>query len=441
MEEIKKDYLEKVLEEYNNNPIYRISRSALNKTKISDLVRVGERSEYTQDHFSINLDTMKVANQKRSGRCWIFAGLNVLRESVAKKYNIEKFELSQNYVAFYDKLEKCNYFLDSVMKLLDKDKDDRLLSFILTRGIEDGGQWDMFVNVVKKYGVVPQSVYEETYQSENTREIDNVLNRYLRKVCFELRKLYRDGKEKEIDKLREESMSKIYKLLCSCFGVPPKSFSFEYVDKDKKYNIIKDITPLEFLEKYVDVNLDDYVSIINSPTDDKPFDETYTVSYLGNVVEGKDILYLNLEMDRLKELVIEQLKNNECVWFGSDCSKYGDRDKGLWDDMSFNEKDLLQLDLVMSKEEMLDMRESAMNHAMVITGVNLDMDKSTKWKIENSWGEEAGKKGYYVATDTWFDNYVYQVVINKKYLTDKEKKMLEKEPKILYPWDPMGTLA
>jgi len=437
MKEINKEYLDSLLCDYLNNPIYSISRSALNKTKISDLVRVGEESFNIQNHFSIDIDTMKVANQKNSGRCWIFAGLNILRERVAKKYNIEKFELSQNYIAFYDKLEKCNYFLESVIKLLDKEKDDRLLSFILERGIEDGGQWDMFVNIVKKYGVVPQSVFAETYQSENTREIDNVLNRFLRKVSFKLRNSNSD----EIDKIKEDAIDRVYKLLCSSFGVPPKSFSFEYVDKDKKYNIIKDLTPLDFFNNYIDIDLDDYVSIINSPTSEKPFNKTYTVSYLGNVVEGKNILYLNLEMSRLKELSLLQLQNFEPVWFGSDCSKYGDRDKGFWDDKSFNEQDLLGLDLTMTKEEMLDTRESSMNHAMVLTGVNIDISVPNTWKIENSWGDEVADKGYYVATDTWFDNYVYQVVINKKYLSEEELKFLKTKPIILDPWDPMGTLA
>ncbi|MBR4618586.1 MAG: C1 family peptidase [Bacilli bacterium] len=441
MKEITKEQLQKIKEEYKNNKIYTLSRCALNKNKISDLVRVGEQSEYVGNNFSIDIETMKVANQKNSGRCWIFAGLNILREKVAKKYNIEEFELSQNYVAFYDKLEKCNYFLNSVIELASKDKDDRLLSFILMRGIEDGGQWDMFVNVVKKYGVVPKQVFPETFQSENTSEIDNVLNRYLRKTTFKIRKLYKDGNTEKIAVLKDKTMEEIYKLLCSAFGIPPESFSFEYVDKNKKYNILKNITPLEFLNEFVDINLDEYTSIINSPTSDKPFNETYTIKYLGNVIEGKKILHLNLDYKRFKELVLTQLKDRQPVWFGSDCSKYGDRDIGLWDDKSYNESDLLQINLEMSKEEMLDMRESAMNHAMIFTGVNIDNDVVTKWKIENSWGDEKANKGYYIATDSWFDSYVYQAVINKKYLTAEEKNKLEEEPKELEPWDPMGTLA
>lgn len=441
MKEITKEHLNKVLEEYKDNKIYTISRCALNKNKISDLVRVSEQSEFVGNNFSINIDTLKVSNQKNSGRCWIFAGLNILRERVAKKYNLEEFELSQNYIAFYDKLEKCNYFLNSVLELLSKNIDDRLLSFILIRGIEDGGQWDMFVNIVKKYGVVPKQVFPETFQSENTSEIDNVLNRYLRKATFKLRKLYKEGKTDEINRLKDKTVDDIYKILCSAFGIPPKTFSFEYVDKNNKYNLAKDITPSSFLDEFVDINLDDYISIINSPTIDKPFNNIYTIKHLGNVVEGKKIIHLNLDINRFKELVLSQLKDNEPVWFGSDCSKYGDRESGLWDDKSYNESDLLQIDIKMTKEEMLDMRESAMNHAMIFTGVNLDNNIPTKWKIENSWGDDKANKGYYISTDTWFENYVYQAVINKKYLTKEEKEILNSDPIELYPWDPMGTLA
>ena len=191
MKELTKEYLNEIDSEYKENKIYKLSRLALNKTKISDLVRIGEEKSHLGNNFSIDIKTMKVANQKNSGRCWIFAGLNILREEVAKRYDIEDFELSQNYIAFYDKLEKCNYFLNSVIELSDKDIDDRLLSFILMRGIEDGGQWDMFVNVVKKYGVVPKSAFPETFQSENTGEIDNILNRYLRKTTYMIRRLYK----------------------------------------------------------------------------------------------------------------------------------------------------------------------------------------------------------------------------------------------------------
>ena len=441
MKELTNDFLNNVEGDYLNSDIHTIARHALTNNSISSIAKVNEQTEFTRNRFSIDLKTLKVTNQKASGRCWIFAGCNVLRELVAKKYNIKEFELSQNYVAFFDKLEKCNYLLESVIELKNKPEEVRTLDTILQRGIEDGGQWDLFVNVVKKYGVVPKDAFPETFQSSNTREIDNLLNKYVRKFAYEIR--YNENLD-DINYKKSEAMKDIYKILCSCFGVPPKKFSFEYVaeEKDsKEYKLIKDITPHEFLENYVGMDLDNYVSIIHSPTQDKPFNETYTVKYLGNVIEGNNVKYLNLEMARLKELVIAQLKDGEPVWFGSDCVKSADRKEGIWDDLSFDIDRLFQIDTSMPKEAMLDMWESAMNHAMVITGVNLVDEKSTKWKIENSWGEDVANKGYYVATDSWFDKYVYQAVINKKYLNEQEKMDLEKEPKKLELWDPMGTLA
>ncbi len=439
MREITNEFLEKVKEEYLGKDIYTVARRALSSCQICHITRVSEQSEFIKNRFSVNIKTLPATNQKSSGRCWIFAGLNVLREKIAKKYNLTDFELSQNYVAFYDKLEKSNFLLEKIIELRYQDKFDRTIDYLLSNGIEDGGQWDMFVNVVKKYGVVPQDAYPETFQSSNTRQIDTLLNKYIRKFAFNIRGIKDDIEG--INYRKQEMVKNIYKMLCSAFGVPPTKFSFEYEDADGNYNLIKDITPHQFLNDYVEANLDDYVSIINAPTRDKPFYTTYTVEYLGNVIEGAEIRYLNEEMGRLKDLIIAQLKDGEPVWFGSDCRKEGDRQEGIWDDDSFDVDRLFQIDSEMSKEAMLDTRESAMNHAMVITGVNLVDDKPTKWKIENSWGDKQANKGYYVATDSWFDKYVFQAVINKKYLSDLEKQDLEKDPIRLNPWDPMGTLA
>lgn len=436
MKEIKKENLENIENEYKKDIANTIARRALVKSKISDLTKVNEQTEFTRNMFSINLKTLPVTNQKRSGRCWIFAGCNVIREKIAEKYNLKDFEISQNYIAFYDKLEKCNYLLESIISLKNSPKDDRTLDYLLSTGVQDGGQWDLFVNIVNKYGVVPKNAFPETFQSSNTNEIDGLLNKYIRKFAYDIR-----NNEENIEARKEKSIKEIYSILCSCFGIPPKTFTFEYVDKDKKYNIIKDLTPMKFYKEIVPINLDDYVSIINSPTDDKPFGKTYTVDYLGNVIEGNEVLYLNLEIERLKELAINQLKDGETVWFGSDCGKAGDREGGVWDDATFDIDTLFKINSQMSKGAMLDTRESAMNHAMVITGVNLDNETPTKWKIENSWGDEVADKGYYVATDSWFTKYVYQVVVNKKYLTKEERESLKAEKIRLKPWDPMGTLA
>lgn len=436
MREVSKEKLNEVEKEYLNNPSNTIARRALVKSRMSFISRVNEQTEFTRNMFSIDLKTLPASDQKMSGRCWIFAGCNVIREKIAKKYNIEEFELSQNYIAFYDKLEKCNYLLESIISLKDKEKDDRTLDNLLTVGIQDGGQWDLFVNIVNKYGLVPKNAFPETFQSSNTAGIDNLLNKYIRKFAFEIR-----NSNEDVNSKKEMFIDNIYKILCSCFGVPPKTFSFEYVDKDKKYNIIKDLTPMSFYKDIVQMDLNEYVSIINSPTDDKPFNKAYTVDYIGNVIEGNEILYLNLEINRLKELTISQLKDGEPVWFGSDCVKSGDADDGIWDDASFDIDTLFQIDSSMTKGAMLDTRESAMNHAMVITGVNLENEKPTKWKIENSWGDKKANKGYHVATDSWFTKFVYQVVVNKKYLTEEERNVLNTEKIRLRPWDPMGTLA
>ena len=454
--ELKLEKLEEVKNEYLEKDVYTIARHALSNQKISSLSKKMEQTEFTRNHFSIDIKTLPVADQKQSGRCWIFAGCNVLREKVAKKYKLDSFELSQNYISFYDKLEKCNYFLTSIIKLKDAPKGDRTRDFILQSGIEDGGQWDMFVNIVKKYGVVPKAVFPETFQSSNTAGINMILNRYVRKFAVQIENL---NNMEDIENLQKEYMHNIYRCLCSAFGVPPTKFSFEYESKEekdnkennddsnkneeneKKYYLIKDITPKEFLEKFVGVDLDNYVSIINSPTEDKPFNKMYTVKYLGNVVEGNKVRYLNVEMDRLKEIVVNQLKDKEPVWFGSDCGQYADWDDGVWDDETFDRDLLFQINTKLSKTQMLDTRDSAMNHAMVITGVNLDNDRPTKWKIENSWGDKVAHKGYYVASDSWFDKFVYQAVVDKKYLSAEELSNLESEPIELEPWDPMGTLA
>ena len=434
--------LETFQQKYEGDALQKAMRHALNKNAISAIANVETAYPKNKFHFSIDIPTMKVANQQASGRCWLFAGLNVLREIVAKKCHMEQFELSQNYAAFYDKFEKINYFLESVIDLKDRPTDDRTLNWVLKTGVQDGGQWDMLVSVIKKYGVVPQSAMDETYQSSHTRDMNGLINTKLRQYACKIQKMYQEGKtDAEIHVAKDEMLETMYGFLCSCFGVPPKTFDFEYVDDKKNYHVEKNMTPQSFYEKYVGNVLDDYVSIINAPTKDKPFHEVFTVKYLGNVVGGTPIRYLNLEINEFKQAVLAQLKEGEIVWFGSDCGKFSNRETGIWDDQAFDYETAFGMDFEMTKEEMLDYGHSAMNHAMVITGVNLDNDAPTKWKIENSWGEGAGNKGYFLMSDSWFDRFVYQAVVNKKYLKDEWIQKLEGDPIELNPWDPMGSLA
>ncbi len=440
MKEITLEDLKRLSDSCEQKPVQKALRRVLLKNELADLFEKQEKIQFNQFKFSHEIKTLPVSNQKKSGRCWLFAGLNVLREVITKKYNIRNFEFSQNYTAFWDKFEKINYFIESIDDFLDADTDDRTLRHILKTGIQDGGQWDMFVSLVEKYGVVPQEVMVETASSSNTRFMNQIINVKLRQYTAEARKLFKAGKLEEISRLKKKTLEELYTFLTTNFGVPPKTFDFEYISNDE-YHIIRNLTPQGFYMDFIGDILKDYVSVINAPTKDKPYYKTYTVQYLGNVVGGRQIKYLNLDMNDFKSLILKQLLAEEVVWFGSDVSRYGNRSSGIWDDESYDFEEMLQMNLELSKEDSLDYCQSAMNHAMVITGVNLDNGKPNRWKIENSWGEETGVKGYFLCSDTWFDKFVYQAVINKKYLSEEEIKAWNTDPIVLKPWDPMGSLA
>ena len=424
---------------YDADKAARVLTAAASHNPLSKLALDPMAAAKLDSTFSIEVKTRGITAQQKSGRCWLFASMNVMREVVAEKCNLEKFELSGNWLGFWDKFEKINFFLESVLDCAGLPVADRTLDWVLN-GINDGGQWDMMVSIVKKYGIVPASVMPETEQSCGTAELMRLLNTKLRKDAVELRALAAAGGDTAARK--DEMLAEMFKTLCICFGRPVDQFDFEYTDKDGVYHVDRGLTPVSFYEKYIGLALEDYVSIIHAPTQDKPFGQTYTVKYLGNVVEGS-VRHLNLPMEQVKELVIAQLKAGEPVWFGSDCSKFGSRDNGIWDPDCFLYGEVLGgMDLDMTKTERLDYRDSAMNHAMVLCGVNLDENgKPNRWKIENSWGENAGRKGYFVASDAWFDQFVYQAVVNKKFLNQEQQKALATEPVELAPWDPMGSLA
>ena len=436
---ITKEFLCQCEKEYKESQLCRALTCALSKADLEHGAFDGEAARKLDMTFSIDLGTTGVTSQKASGRCWIFAALNVLRKAVAENCNMEEVELSQNYIAFWDKFEKMNYFLESVIDSADLEVGDRVLDWIL-QGVSDGGQWDMIVSLIKKYGVVPKSAMPETCQSSSTRVMNRMLNQKLRKNAIELRKIVASGQDPQPRK--EEMLKELYKALCICFGKPVQVFDFEYRDKEKTYFCDRQMTPQSFYEKYVKLDLEDYVSIIHAPTKDKPYNKTYTVKYLGNVVEGF-VRHLNVPMNTFKALVVSQLKAGQTVWFGSDCSKYGDRKQGIWDQDTYRYGEVLGgIDFEMTKEDGLNFGDSAMNHAMVIVGVNFDENgKPNRWKIENSWGYDAGVKGYFVMSDKWFEAYTYQAVVHKKYFSEDLLKALEKESVELKPWDPMGSLA
>ena len=427
--------------DYNGCAQRRLATMALSKSDLSAVAYVPQNGFAMKQKFSVEIPTLEVTNQQASGRCWLFAATNVLRERIAKELNLEKFELSQSYLAFWDKFERANYFLESILETANLPADDRTVSFVLATGVHDGGQWDMFANIVEKYGVVPKDVYNETYQSCHTNSMNHYLNRNLKICAAKLRAMVAEGKaDAEIQAAKSEMLGRVYGFLCSCYTEPPRTFDFEYVDKDKNYHIEKDMTPASFCEKYVGDLLKKTVSVIHAPTKDKPYHKTYTIRMLGNVVGGREVRHLNLTMDEFKAAVIAQMQAGKVVWFGSDVGKFGEREKGVWDDQSFDAALLTGLDMEISKADALDYGFSAMNHAMVLTGVQLEDGRPVRWKIENSWGDANGEKGYYVCSDSWFDQYVFQAAVEREYLGDLAA-LADQTPAVLEPWDPMGTLA
>lgn len=439
---ISMEQLERYEKAFENDAAKKLAMRAVTANGVKKSATNPEIARRDRHVFSVSLEQGKITNQKATGRCWMFAALNTMRFAVMKKLNLETFELSQNYTLFYDKLEKANYFLENILETLDEPTDGRLISHLLRDPLGDGGQWDMLCNIINKYGIVPKDAMPETVPSSATYEMGAYMTKKLREDACVLREAHRAGKSAdELRAEKEEMMKTMYDILCISLGTPPKAFTFEVRDKDKKFIRDENLTGKEFFEKYVGWNMDDYISLINAPTVDKPYHKTYTVKMLGNVKEGRPVKYLNLPIDDLKNAAIAQMKDGEPVWFGSDVGQESNRE-GIMDLDLFSVGELFGTKFGMTKAQRLDYGDSLMTHAMVFQGVNLDENgKPTRWRVENSWGKDAGADGYYVMSDEWFDEYTYQVVVNKKYLTAEQRAELEQEPIELEPWDPMGSLA
>ena len=443
MSELSQTFTDKLFAEYEANDKFRALENAITHNGLLKSLET-RQSEVENDYvFSIDLTKDEVSNQKASGRCWMFAALNTFRHKLISEFKLENFELSQAHTFFWDKYEKSNWFLEQIIATASESTESRKVKFLLDTPQQDGGQWDMVVSLFEKYGVVPKSVYPESVASSNSRELNQYLNKLLRQDAQILRDLINSGAdEAAVQAKKEELLQEIFNFLAMTLGLPPRQFDFAFRDKDNAYHVEKDITPQAFFEKYVGLKLSDYVSVINAPTADKPFGKSYTVELLGNVVGSRPVKYINLEMDRFKELAIAQLQSGETVWFGSDVGQSSDRQAGIMATNTYDFASSMDIHLTQDKAGRLDYSESLMTHAMVLTGVDLDADgKSLKWKVENSWGDKVGQKGYFVASDSWMDEYTYQIVVRKDLLTEEELKAYEAEPQVLAPWDPMGALA
>ncbi|HEM3217268.1 TPA: aminopeptidase C [Streptococcus suis 2524] len=437
------DFTERLYANYLANPSLQATENAVSHNGLLKSLETRQSAIDNDYVFSIDLTKDAVSNQKASGRCWMFAALNTFRHKLISDFKLENFELSQAHTFFWDKYEKSNWFLEQIIATADQEIGSRKVKFLLDTPQQDGGQWDMVVALFEKYGVVPKSVYPESISSSASRELNQYLNKLLRQDAQILRDLLAKGASSEEVQIQKENLlQEIFNFLAVNLGLPPRSFDFAYRDKDNVYHRDTNVTPQAFYEKYVGLKLSDYVSIINAPTTDKPYNKSYTVELLGNVVGAPAVRYLNVEMNRFKELAIAQLKAGESVWFGSDVGQSSNRQTGIMATNTYDFSSGLGIHFHQDKAGRLNYSESLMTHAMVLTGVDLDNNEQPlKWKVENSWGDKVGDKGYFVASDSWMDEYTYQIVVRKEFLTQEELAAYQAQPQVLAPWDPMGALA
>nr|WP_309696476.1 C1 family peptidase [Armatimonas sp.] len=425
------------------DPVARIARNAVAKTAIKAVALNRDALVRLTHTYSHSVKTGKSTTQNASGRCWMFAGLNLFRTQIAEKLGVEEFELSQNYLMFWDKLEKANYFLENILATLNEPVGSRLLDWLCASPLQDGGQWDMFAALVKKYGVVPKEAMPETESSSRSADMNALMTLKLRQAASELRAAHATGaSEAELRAQKDTLLPALYRMLATHLGEPPTEFLWQWRDKDKNFHRDGILTPEQFCKKYVTVELDELVCLIHCPQATKSYNTLYTIAYLGNVIGGQPIQYLNVEMPALKAATQAMIQDGKPVWFGCDVGKQMDRDLGLMDLELFEYEPLYGTSLELGKTARLDYGQSLMTHAMVLTGVDTDeAGAPRKWRVENSWGEQGGDKGFMVMTDPWFDEYLYEVAVEKKYLPKELLALLEGPLVALDPWDPMGSLA
>ncbi len=428
---------------FDANPKWRLAQNAVSQVTIDDVALDRSIVTTTDYSFSTWLDDWKVTNQKQSGRCWLFAALNLFRAGAMKSLNVKDFEFSQNWTLFWDKFERANYFLEGIIETGERDIDDRTVAFLLDRPLDDGGQWNMFVNLVRKHGLVPQSAMPETESSSCTRRMNGILLNVLRRGARDLRRcLGRGGSMDEARDAKSEVLDQVWRILCVHLGTPPEDFDWQWNDTDREYHRTGRMTPLEFVDAYVDLPIDDYVCLVHDARESSPFGRTYTVEHLGNVVGGEPIRYLNIEIELMKELAIKALQGGEPVWFGCDVGKMFRRDIGIWDAKLFDYENMYDVPFNLTKGDRLEYHETLMTHAMLFTGVDVIDGAPRRWRVENSWGDEkVGRKGFQVMNDSWFDEYMFEIAARKSALPSELQDALETEPIVLPPWDPMGALA
>ncbi|WP_369386713.1 aminopeptidase C [Streptomyces sp. CG1] len=434
------DQLEVFEKEFAARPVNRLMQNAVTQTPVDD-VALDRRILTGIDHsVSHHLDGWKATNQKQSGRCWMFAGLNLLRVGAARKLGVKDFEFSQNYLLWWDKFERANHVLEAIIDTSDRDVDDRTVAHLLADPIGDGGQWNMFVALVAKHGLVPKSAMPETDSSSATRAMNRALKTVLRQGAHDVRGRAAEGVEAQREHKREV-LAAVHRVLSIHLGTPPQRFLWQWEDQDKEFHRDGWLTPAEFAASYVQLPLDEYVCLVHDPRASSPVGRTFTVEYLGNIVDAPPVVYLNVEMELLKRLAMDTIVGGEPVWFGCDVTKMMRSDSGVWDAGLFDYAAVYDTPFTMDKATRLLYHDTQMTHAMLFTGVDVVDGSPRRWRVENSWGEEKADKGFWTMNDSWFGEHVFEIAVRRSALPPELAAALDQPPIVLPAWDPMGALA
>ena len=441
MPEISNDLLMQLREEESAK--VALARNAATQVGIEAASLNREKIQHTSTAVSHRLDDWKATSQKKSGRCWLFSSLNFLRSRARESLGIKNFEFSQSYVFFWDKFERANWFLTDIIATSDEPVDGRLVQFLLGDVLGDGGQWDMAVSVYRKYGLVPKEVMPESEASTNSRPMNARLRAVLHIGALRLREAIAAGASaEEVDTQRRKILADVWKILVVCLGEPPVRFNWQWRDDEGNFHRDGEITPHEFYERHVGVDLSEYICLVDDPRPENPKGSMETVEHLGNVVGGRPIRYLNAPVEEIKRIAAAQIAAGEAVWFGADVSQPYDRGLGFFVTGIHDYDGLFDVDFSSTKLERVRSGESAMDHAMLFTGVDLDeAGQPRAWRVENSWGDEPGDSGFFTMDDQWFTDNVFEVVVPKSALPEDLAAAVDSEPIVLPAWDPMGTLA
>ena len=429
------EVIDKIHSSFEMDTHTRAMYNSITNNDISSLALNREVLRRHNEIFSHKIETKGVTNQKKSGRCWLFAGLNILRPKVIENNNLESFEFSQNYLAFWDKLEKANCFLENIIKFADRDILNREMEFLLRKPIPDGGYWENVVNLVEKYGVVPHEIMPETNSSGNTSLMNALISRKLRADAVKLRNMHEQ--KISLKKLRTEKtkmLAHVYKMLVLNLGQPPDEFQWRFEDANSVVSKIRTYSPESFYEEFVNVDLRQYVDIFNDPS--KEYGKHYSINLTRNIRDGDDAHFANVKMQILKDIAVKAVLDDESIWFSCDVGKDQSREHGIMAMGMFDYDSIYMTDMAMTKAQRSLFRESVPNHAMVFIGVDMRKDEPTKWLVENSWGDDKGSKGLWTLYDSWFDTYVYSIIVKKKYVPKEILDIYEQTATKLPPWDP-----